>query len=521
MVATYVSASSSLGTKYRIAYNFKVGAKYIITVNAAEKTSTQGQTTGPNLRLDLTDNAGGGSQSCNGAGTITGNLSGNPAPYLLSSITYSDYQFVWGTNLTTTYATLEVSSIPSINGGTNAIRIKKITIAETVTTPPTPAFTLTPASVPIICGSSLPVTFTVNNEGSPTGIIDYTWNLGATPNGWLLPNGIPAPAIYPTGVVNTLMLTPDCGSIQKNVLATVTANGNSYNTNTSTVSITQPTLSINGGSAVCSGSGNYSITGLPCNALVTWSITPATGIANLSCSLCPTTALSFVSNGTVTLTANISNACGISSVISKQITIGNAIPGGTSSISSNCGSNYFNVLNTSLSAVCTANTYIYFYYNVSDSRFSNFVWTPVSVPSGSNWSGTGPNLVMGVKTPASQGSISETIALSATGPCGVYNVNFISTAAYVGGFRFSTSPNPSKYNVTITSSNKTLSKSSFPDLMYAIKITDQSGTLKKSLEYKSGITSTNISLTDLESGVYLISVFDGSKWSSKQLVIQK
>jgi hypothetical protein len=128
---------------------------------------------------------------------------------------------------------------------------------------------------------------------------------------------------------------------------------------------------------------------------------------------------------------------------------------------------------------------------------------------------------MSVRTPTSNGSISETVRLNATGPCGAYSVDFISSAAYVGGFNFTIDPNPSQDNVTVSSNNKTLSKSRSPDLIYAIKITDQFGTLRKSLEYKSGVTSTNISLIGLNSGVYLISVFDGHKWSSKQLVIQK
>jgi hypothetical protein len=138
MAATFVSSSSSLGTKYRIAYNFKVGAKYMITVNAAEKTSTQGFTTGPNLKLRLTNTGGGGSTVCTGPGTITSDLSGNPPTSQLSLTTYADYQFVWGTDLGTSYSTLEVFSIPATNGGTNAIRIKKSPLLKLLQYPQRP-----------------------------------------------------------------------------------------------------------------------------------------------------------------------------------------------------------------------------------------------------------------------------------------------------------------------------------------------------------------------------------------------
>ena len=278
---------------------------------------------------------------------------------------------------------------------------------------------------------------------------------------------------------------------------------------------------ITGSDFFCNGSTTYSVTNIPNNSSVTWTINPSSGIVNLSQSNNQAT-LTKVANGAVTLTATIANACGATSlVLSKTITIGNPTPTGTSSYSSNCSSNHFNVLNTSLSTICTANTIIYFNYNIVDSRFSNFVWTPVSIPAGATWYGNGANLNMSVTTPTSQGQNTETIALSATGPCGVYNVNFTSSATYVGSFNFTIAPNPSQDNVIVSSGNQTLSKSISQNLIYAIKITDHFGTLRKSFEYKSGITTIRISLTELNSGIYLISVFDGNKWSSKQLVIQK
>ena len=62
-------------------------------------------------------------------------------------------------------------------------------------------------------------------------------------------------------VAGTFSAQPANTSIICNSNATfsVTANGTAYNTNTSTISITQPTMSINGSSSFCSGSLSYSI----------------------------------------------------------------------------------------------------------------------------------------------------------------------------------------------------------------------------------------------------------------------
>jgi hypothetical protein len=110
LACKYVSASSSLGTKYRIAYNFKVGYKYIITINATELNSTTGYSTGPWLRLDMTNTSGGGG-TCVGAQTISPNYSGNPAPYQFNDANFNDRQFAYSSPLTASYSTLEISAL--------------------------------------------------------------------------------------------------------------------------------------------------------------------------------------------------------------------------------------------------------------------------------------------------------------------------------------------------------------------------------------------------------------------------
>jgi subtilisin family serine protease len=244
-----------------------------------------------------------------------------------------------------------------------------------------------------------------------------------------------------------------------------------------------------------------------------FSIDPSTGLA--------TRVNNF--NGTATITATTNGGC---SAATKVVKVGNYTPNGISSYISNCSYGSFNILNTSLSAMCTANSSISFTYSISDPNYSNFVFTPVSVPSGASWSSSGGNLYVSVSAPPTQGSRTATIALTATGPCGPYTVNFTSTAVNVYWSGFSLSPNPSKDNVTISinnsgAENENSASDDSQNLIYAIKIDGSFGTPGESFEYKSGVKTVDISLQNFKTGLYIVSVFDGKTWSRERLMVQK
>ena len=203
---------------------------------------------------------------------------------------------------------------------------------------------------------------------------------------------------------------------------------------------------INGPSVVCATAA-FALQTQPVSAVVSWSTSNSSGL-----SINPTTGLATRQNnfnGLVTITASVTGGCG-SVNVTRVVNVGNYTPMGISSVNSNCSGSTFNVLNTSLSGICTANSPIYFAFNITDPNYSNFVYTPVSVPAGATWSGGGGSLTMTVYTPPTSGSRSATIALSANGPCGAYNQNFTSTAVNIyGGFRYATFPNPTSKTLTI------------------------------------------------------------------------
>ena len=107
------------------------------------------------------------------------------------------------------------------------------------------------------------------------------------------------------------------------------------------------------------------------------------------------------------------------------------------------------------------------------------------------------------------------VKLTWTDACG--NPQSDGVTIYSTCHSFSMSPNPSSNYVTVTNAATETSS-----LIYKIKITDRSGTLKKIYEFKSGINSTQIPLSDIRiSGTYFVSVFDGTNWSTKPLVVNK
>lgn len=216
-------------------------------------------------------------------GTITTYEYQLPVGWKLNNITSTGSNWILGTNNVTVTSDLSTGGVVLIrqaNNCTSGLFNGQIPVQIPINRPQ--GFAVTPANVSISCGSITPVTFTINNLNNITGITNYTWNLGPTPNGWLLPNGNPAPQSYSTGMTNTLSLIPVCGFTQSDISASITVSGINCNANTSTVTLSPPAMNINGNTTLCSGSSVYTLSNVPCNASVTWSASPASGIISLS-----------------------------------------------------------------------------------------------------------------------------------------------------------------------------------------------------------------------------------------------
>ena len=86
---------------------------------------------------------------------------------------------------------------------------------------------------------------------------------------------------------------------------------------------------------------------------------------------------------------------------------------------------------------------------------------------------------------------------------------------------FTVAPNPGVDNITVSADNSATAKMSSGALIYKIKITDRLGTIRKLMEYKTPVKSINISINRLEAGIYSISMYNGTVWSTQKLIVKQ
>ncbi len=261
---------------------------------------------------------------------------------------------------------------------------------------------------------------------------------------------------------------------------------------------------ITGNDPICT-STIYSVSPVTNGITVTWSATPS-GLVSFSSVNGFQTTVSKVSSGNVTITASISSCAGGTPLnISKSARVGGY------------SSSDYPISGTS--SACK-NTAVYFStFNLPGT--TNYQWT---WPNSGSFSltyvgGQGtPNLALRTNNTTGQGIITVRVANScdaggspATKPLVVNNC---------GSF-FMASPNPSSGNISITTiQEQGLPTSGGPVKIYQLKIIDQYGVVKSQYQYPAGVTSTNISLSNLVAGIYTIQAFNGSEWGNRQVIKQ-
>jgi hypothetical protein len=495
---TYAT-DKTLRTDYKISYSFKSGYTYSIEITAFGDISTGSSYPTIGGGFFTTQGLTNTSTSC-----TVGDIAGFPqqGAFLIAvsntANVYAPINNVVGA-ANYDYLLLEAYMNSTTQNVSANVYIKKIIIKET----PPVSFTL-PVTTSIPCGSTTAQTFTVTNVKGTTGITNYNWNLGAIPNNWLY-NGIAAPATVSTGTTNTITLTPVCGSTPKNVSATVSANGNTYNTNTSTVSITSPSLTINGLAAFCTPTSNYTLSSsVPCGGSVTWSssntsvmtVNQSTGVATK------------VSNGTANIIATIGtpNPCSIP-VISKTIAVG-AVSTGPIKLGPATSVD----IEVYVDAVFGATSY-------------NWYKNGVMVANEHNSAATIPM----------QCGINASIAVEAVYPCGtsprVSRLVKIPCPALMAGdstSRYSVSPNPTNGDITVNAKNRientfsATGKNTFGNndnfKIAEIIVYNLLGTAVKKIKL-NGTKQSSTDLSSFKNGSYYIEIISTNGYREKQLII--
>lgn len=484
-----------VGAEYRITYNFQQGYSYKITITAARIISIGG---GPNdkLRLDLNSGGSGNNTSCNGASSIDNSASGNfKQSKDITSTSFGDYEYVYNT-VSSPQSYLMVAAIPVSNSASQTIYIRKIKIEITATA----ELTLSPTSLSLTCGTTTAQTFTVSNPNNVQNITSYEWNLGSSSNGWVY-NGSAAPQNISTST-NSISLTPTCGSALSNVSVTVKVNNANYKTYTCTVTLTAPSMSINGSSSICSSTpSSYYINNLPCNASVSWSISPS-GIVSPSCTSCSTTSLTKLANGAITLTATITNVCGLSRIqVTKNIAVG--LPNVSSAdaliIYSQPGDE---------NEICR---YQGTTYGFTVTNSSSVIWSAVSHLGGSwpSWNQSDDDLYVEFFTAAQQTLVMN---LDASNACGSTTYDFGFVAVDCGGRlaptkkAFKVSPNPASNFVNVTTVAK-INLVNRPIREILVSDVSKNIILRRSFD---NARSAQLNIASLKPGIYYLRIISGN-----------
>jgi len=260
-----------------------------------------------------------------------------------------------------------------------------------------------------------------------------------------------------------------------------------------------PSLVISGADVFCTSSV-YQIQNLS-TGTVTWSSSPSGFVSITPSGNGYQATVTKLSSGNVTISATTN--CG--QVISKAIHVG-----GYSS------SDY------PISGPSTA------------CKNSNVFFSAPSLPGATNYqwtwsanmtyvSGQGGNS-LALRTGGVTGS--NTITVKVANACDAGGSPAVKLLQVNCGSFFSASPNPTTGEVTVsmvgqgTTQENLAQLNSTSEKIYQIKVVDQGGTTKKQFSYSSGASSVKINLNGLITGIYTLQVYNGTEWSSQQIVKQ-
>ena len=179
-----ISYTQQGATEYSIAYSFKKGYTYKIRIYGKATLGTTA-TLYPSVAIYWSISNGGTNDltTCTGPSPVSSTFDTYYGEGIMSSV-YAWSGYLLNGAADQNYSYLLVAAVPAratytSDNSVSTTYIQKIEITET---PPPASFTL-PTTTNVPCGSTSPVTFTVTNVNNTPNVTNYTWNLGATPNG--------------------------------------------------------------------------------------------------------------------------------------------------------------------------------------------------------------------------------------------------------------------------------------------------------------------------------------------------
>ncbi|MGG9970725.1 S8 family peptidase [Ferruginibacter sp. SUN002] len=268
-------------------------------------------------------------------------------------------------------------------------------------------------------------------------------------------------------------------------------------------------LSISGVPSFCTPSETFTINA-PVGTTITWSVNPS-GIVSLSPSGNSVT-LTKIINGIVTLSATIANSCGqVPTPITKNIIVGTGAfyfpiesivfdPNSPGSSTNNL------TFRAKVKKVPAATSYKWYINNVLKLTTTDTIGYPLTLPS--------------------CGTTNHTFKVEAITPCGTMTVTGPTLK------RSCTGGNPpGQRPVAVINNDKIFLKGKLSNTainigvniqdVKAIKVIDNLGRVYRSQKISADTRPITINVNNIPSGVYVLQIFDGLKWNSKQVFIGK
>ena len=271
------------------------------------------------------------------------------------------------------------------------------------------------------------------------------------------------------------------------------------------------TATISGPAIICT-TGQYQLNNPPNGITITWEMQNG----NLKIDNgqgTPVVNVSKVNTGSEIVKVTLTNTCGVSLVLTKQVTVGPPIIAGWYNSPTNPSQplNPSSRLNQAYNDACFGQ---YINTNMQISAGATVVWQYNGQPGIVSWNQQGNNLHFYFLS--TDTTLVAFFSVTATNTCGFTSWNYrfrqVNAGCSGGPLLLSVSPNPSNNTTVVTLADKA-DKTKKKD-MQEIRIIDKLGNIKQAIKLGRHIQTAIVNVTNLPIDVYTILAFDGRVWTA-------